>query len=293
MGGREHRISLHWLLDGVRSEPERDDRVLPLTRLVGAIIAPILLAAFVILFGLPGRTEQLFAWTISPELTPIIMGAGYGTGVYFFYRVVTVEEWHRVATVFPGIAVFTWFMAAATFLHWENFNHDHVTFYAWTFLYIVSPVLVPGIWLINRRTDPGASVVTIPKMPGMFRLAAAVSGIIITLSAVVLFVRPTPMIDQWPWGVSPLTTRIILGWVALFGVVMVTAAVDRRWSAWSIFVHTQVIFIALVLVGFTRAWSNFDTANPYTWVLVGGMVGYLLFLVVLYVVMERRTTEGP
>ena len=291
MSKREHRDSLHWLLDGFGSEPERTDRVLPITRLVGAIIAPILLAAFGILYGFPGRTEQLFAWTISPELTPIFMGAGYGTGVYFFYRVVTVEEWHRVAPVFPGIAVFTWFMAAATFLHWGNFNHDHATFYAWTFLYVVSPVLVPGIWLLNRRTDPGASGEMRSEIPGSLRLGAAVSGILITLSSVVLFVQPAPMMDHWPWTVSPFTTRIILGWAALFGVVNLAVAIDRRWSATRIFVHTQLIFVALMLVGFGRAWGNFDTANPFTWPLVVGLAGYLIFLAVLYLVMERRTGE--
>lgn len=290
MGGRKHRISMRWLFDGFRSEPERNDRVLPITKLVGAIIAPILLVAFVILYGFPGRTEQLFAWTIAPEMTPMIMGAGYGTGVYFFYRVVTIDEWHRVGPVFLGITIFTWFMAAATFLHWENFNHEHVTFYAWTLLYVISPFLVPGLWLLNRRTDPGPIGEKGLRMPEWLRLVAAISGVLITLPAIVLFVWPTPMIDNWPWTVSPLTSRIILGWAAIFGVANLAVAVDVRWSAARILIHSQIIGVSLVLVGVARAWGNFDTGNSLIWPVIGGMTGYLLIILVVYVVMERRST---
>ena len=288
MAERERDMVGARLVGGIRSVPERNDRILPITRLVGAIIAPILLGAFAILYGFPGRTEQLFAWTIAPELTPLIMGAGYGTGVYFFYRVVTIDEWHRVAVVFPAIAVFTWFMAAATFLHWENFNHDHVTFYAWAILYVVSPVLVPGIWLLNRRTDPGTHAGRGPELPRSVRFGAGISGIVITLTSVVLFVVPGPMIAHWPWAVSPLTARILLGWFVLVGVANLAVAIDRRWSAARILAHSQLIGFSLVLVGVGRAWGNIDVANPFAWPVVGGMAAYLLVVLVLYLVMERR-----
>ncbi len=266
----------------------QNDRILPLTRMVGIVIMPILFVAFLILYGFPTRTEQLFAWTIAPEMTPLMMGAGYGTGVYFFYRVATIDEWHRVAAIFPGIAVFTWFMAAATFLHWENFNHSHVTFYFWTILYVVSPALIPGIWLVNRRTDPRERIRESLEMPQWLRWGAAVSGVLITLTSAVFFVVPEVMIANWPWTVSPLTTRILLGWFALFGVVNLMVSFDRRWSAARILAHSQVIGFSLVLLAAVRAWANFDTANPYALPLVGGIAMYLLVIVVVYVVMERR-----
>lgn len=267
----------------------RDDRVLPVTRLVGLIIAPILAIAFVILFGFPGRTEQLFAWTIQPEMTPLVMGAGYGTGVYFFYRVVTTAEWHRVAPVFPGIAVFTWFMAAATVLHWENFNHSHVTFAAWAFLYAVAPVLIPALWMLNRRTDPMERPGDTTAMPRWLRVGAAASGLLIVATAVVLFVVPDVLIEHWPWAVSPLTSRILLGWFVLFGVANIAVGVDTRWSAARILAHSQFIGFGLVLVGVVRSWEDFDTTNPFTWPFVIGTVGYLLALSAVYLVMERRS----
>ena len=71
----------------------RDDRVLVATKVLAAIIVPFL-AAFA-LYVLPARTDW-FAWTIKPTMTPMIMGATYISGAYFFTRVLFASRWHRV-----------------------------------------------------------------------------------------------------------------------------------------------------------------------------------------------------
>jgi hypothetical protein len=68
----------------------RDDRVLPETRVVSALIVPFLIAGFVILYLFPDDTGRLFAWTIEPSMTPLVMGAGYVAGAYFLARGVRV-----------------------------------------------------------------------------------------------------------------------------------------------------------------------------------------------------------
>jgi hypothetical protein len=65
-----------------------DDRILPETRIIGALIPPFLVTAFVMLYLFPNDTEQLFAWTIKPSMTALMMGGGYVTGSYFFIRLV-------------------------------------------------------------------------------------------------------------------------------------------------------------------------------------------------------------
>ncbi|MCZ7672905.1 MAG: hypothetical protein M5U34_40200 [Chloroflexi bacterium] len=62
----------------------QDDRILPATRWVAALVAPILGLAFIILYFLPGRTGDFFALTIKLTMTPMMMGAGYLAGAYFF-----------------------------------------------------------------------------------------------------------------------------------------------------------------------------------------------------------------
>jgi hypothetical protein len=268
--------------------PARDGQVLPITRWVARFIIPFLAAAFLVLYGLPDQTTTYFAWTIRPEMTPIIMGAGYGAGVYFFYRVSTVDEWHTVAPVFLGIATFTWLMAIATVLHWENFNHSHFTFDLWVFLYAVTPVLIPALWALNRRTDSGGFTRGEPRLPQAVRVLGGGIGVLVTASAIVLFVAPELMIGVWPWTVSPFTARILAGWFALFGVVNGVVVLDPRWSAARILVQSQILGFTLVLIGVVRVRANFDPSNVLTWGVVGGMALYLIAILLLYIRMETR-----
>jgi hypothetical protein len=267
-------------------ETTRDDRVLGVTRWSGYVIAPVLFLAFISLYSYPGETGVYFAWAINPDLTPLLMGAGYGAGVYFFYRVVTVEEWHRVHVLFPGIAVFTLAMGIATYLHWDAFVLGRFSTWLWVFLYVVTPVLIPALWVVNGRTDPGVVVSGEAVVPPVIRWISGVVGIVLTFAIVVLFVFPELMIEQWPWAVSPLTSRVLLGWAAVFSVVNVFFAFETRWSAAKVPIESLVIWFGLLLVGFVRSWSDVDPTNPLLWVVIGGIAVYLVGLSVLYVLME-------
>lgn len=265
----------------------RDDRVLPVTRWIGGVIAVVLLLAFVILYGFPHATEEYFAWTITPDVTPIVMGAGYAAGGYFFLRVITVDEWHRVHMLFPGVAAFTWAMAFATLLHWELFNYEHVSTFLWIILYVVSPFLIPALWVLNRRTDPGMAAENEQLVPSSVRLGGGVLGIGMTIVLVVLFINPSWMIDVWPWSVSPLTARVLLGWAAVFSVWHIVLAFESRWSAARISLQSLVIWFLLIFVGFVRSWNDMDPSNPLAWGLIGGMIAYLVFVFLLYSYLER------
>jgi hypothetical protein len=266
----------------------RDDRVLPLTRWVAWFIIPFLAAAALVLYGVPDRTTEFFAWTIRPEMTPIVMGAGYAVGVYFFYRVSAAAEWHTVAPVFLGITAFTWTMAIATVLHWENFNHSHATFYLWVFLYAVTPFLVPAVWALNRRTDAREVSTGDRTLPRAVRVLGGGLGLVLVGSALAVFVAPDLILGRWPWTVSPLTARVLAGWIALFGVANGAAVVDPRWTGTRILVQCQIVGITLVLLGVLRVPDNFAPANALTWAGVGGVALYLGAIVALYLVMERR-----
>jgi hypothetical protein len=127
-----------------------------------------------------------------------------------------------------------------------------------------------------------------PSLPRVVRLCGGVLGLVVTVSAVVLFAVPDLMIGAWPWTVSPLTARILAGWFVLFGVVNGAVVRDGRWSAARVLVQSQVVGFALVLVGVVRFWGNFDGSNTLTWPVVGGMALYLALVSTLYVRMERR-----
>ena len=62
---------------GSRVPLARDDRVLPQTRALALFIVPFLLVAFVILYVFPDDTGRLFAWTIKPTMTAMVLASAY------------------------------------------------------------------------------------------------------------------------------------------------------------------------------------------------------------------------
>src|ERR1044072_7554448 len=132
----------------------RGDRFFPETRALAAAIVPFLLVAFGLLYLFPDDTRHWFAWNVQPTITPLIMGAGYIAGGYFFVRVARETRWHRIQVGFLPVTAFTLFMAIGTFNHLDRFMTAHVAFWIWVGLYVITPVLVPLAWVRNRATDP-------------------------------------------------------------------------------------------------------------------------------------------
>jgi len=274
-----------------RAQSVRDDRILPETRFVAFLIPPFLIVAFIMLYffpqdGVAFNGTPLFAWTIKPEMTPLFMGGGYISGSYFFVRMIMGGKWHWFTHGLPSIAVFTWFMGLATLLHLDRFNTSHISFYAWSILYLVTPFVVPAIWLRNRGADPGTPDPDVAVVPPMIRMVARIVGAVLLLIALFMFIFPSAAISIWPWTLTQLTARVVGGWFALPGMVGIMTSTDSRWSSWKILIESQSIALVLILISTARAWSNFDTSNPLTWVFIAGIALLLLAVGTLYFVMQ-------
>lgn len=102
------------------------------------------------------------------------------------------------------------------------------------------------------------------------------------------FFRPDLMIQLWPWKLTPLTARILCGWLALPGVLQLVLAREPRWSAWCIPVESQIISVGLILIAGVRAVGEFDRGKPSTSILAAGVVSWFVVLVILRVTMARR-----
>jgi hypothetical protein len=272
--------------------PVRDDRILPLTRVVAAVVIVILLFAWVVLFLSPGTTDRHFAWTIHPTMTAMLMGAGYGSALYFFAWVLAGRRWHRVALGFLPVTVFTWMMLGATFLHWDRFRHGSVPFLLWFWIYLLTPVLVPAVWLIDRRHDPGTPEEHDAAFPTWTRRAMAAAGVVLIAIAAWMYLFPASAIDVWPWLLTPLTARAVAAFVALPGVAWLAIASDPRWSAARVMLGTVAIGLALLLVAVARAWDEFDHANALSYLYVAGLVGTLAAIGALSVWMNGRARSG-
>jgi hypothetical protein len=267
----------------------RDDRVLRGTRILGAVIVPFLVVAFALLYFFPDDTRHWFAWDVQPTITPLIMGAGYIAGAYFFVRVALERRWHRIHVGFLPVTAFTLFMAIGTFNHLDRFMTAHVAFWIWVGLYVVTPVLVPLAWVRNRATDPRTPERDEPALPRGVRPLLLIAGGGQSVVALVLLLSPSTMIDNWPWLLSPLTAQTLGGWFALPGVTALMMGLDGRWSAIRITLESQLIGLALILLATARAWEDVDTSNALAYVFVIGIAGLFVALAALEWLMLRKS----
>ena len=275
-------------VDHVRTTRSRDDRVLLATRWLSAIIVPFLLAAFVVLYLLPEHTGELFAWKIQPRMSAMLLGEAYLAGAYFFVRAVLSSRWHRVAVGFLPVTTFATLMGITTILHWDRFIHSSFAFWTWVVLYFTTPFLVPAVWWRNRQTDPGTPESGDRLVPERVRLATSILGIGAVLIGLLFFLFPAFMISAWPWSLTPLTARVMGTLFALAGVGAICIALEARWSAVRIAFQSQMIALVLIVIAIVFSWSNFNQANPLTWVFIAGMVSLLVASPVFYVWMETR-----
>jgi hypothetical protein len=272
----------------------KDGRILPATHWASLVVFAILVPALVILWGIPDRTEDAWAWTIQPDLTPIVLGAGYGAGAYFFLRTFLSDQFHPSAAGIFGAAFFASFMLIATLIHWDKFNHGDapligaLVFYGWVAVYIISPFVVLGLWWTNRRTDSGEPAPGEAIVPLWVRRVAQVVAAVAFLGAAVFYLAPDEAIDVWPWDLTPLTSRVIGSFTAQVGVGALLISLDRRWSAWKLIVETFFVATALLLIGAIRAWDDFDTDNTLTYLYLGGLVTADIALLFLYRSMSRE-----
>jgi hypothetical protein len=271
-----------------------DGRILRVTHWASLVVFLILVPALVILWGLPDRTADAWAWTIKPDLTPIFLGAGYGAGAYFFLRTFLSRRFHPSAAGIFGAAFFAALMLIATIIHWDRFNHGDapligaMVFYGWVGVYAVSPFVVLALWWRNRSTDSGEPLPGEAIVPAAVRRTAQVAGVGALVAAAVFFLAPEQAIDVWPWDLTPLTSRVLGSFTAQVGLGALLLSLDRRWSAWKLIVQTFFVATALLLVGAIRAWGDFDTGNVVTYLYLGGLVAGDIALLLLYRDMTRQ-----
>lgn len=265
-----------------------DDRILKPTRIVSIVIIPVLSAAFVILYLFPTRTEQLWAWTMQGTMAPMIMGGGYLSGAYFFYRAATVRQWHRVGIGFIAITAFATLLGVATIMHWDRFNHDHVSFWAWALLYFATPFLLPWLWYENRKTDPHVLEPGDRAVPRPVQAVMAGVGAAQLVFAAVMFLRPTAVVGHTPFPMTPLVCRSLAAFVAFPAVVYLWFAFERRWSSFQILIETSLLGMLWIGVAGIRAWDEFTGSSLVVWWWRVGLVIAFGALLALRLVMGRR-----
>lgn len=270
----------------------RDNLIYRETKWLALFIIPFLIAAFALLYFWPNHTDKTFAWTIRPTMTPMMLAAAYIGGVFYFAGVVRAQKWSHIKVGFLPVTAFASILSIATILHWDRFNHQHISFFTWTSLYMTTPFLVIATWLRNRRRDPGTPDQADALIANSWRWLMGAVGAITIVASLLLFLQPAMMIDVWPWTLTPLTARVISAMFALPGLVGLGIAWDARWSAAKLILQSQGFSIVFILIGVIRAWEEFDPDNIVTFLFAGGLLFLLVGIAIFYWRMESNRPNG-
>jgi hypothetical protein len=265
-----------------------DNQILLETRWVAALVIPFLVVAFVILFIFPNETAILFAWKIQPSMSAMMLGSAYAGGIYFFAGVLRSKQWHKVKVGFLPVITFASLLGIATILHWDKFNHSHISFFAWAGLYFTAPFIVLFVWLRNRNQDTKSLDDKDTIIPYMARLVMGLFGAVTLLISLFLFLQPSMMIDLWFWTLTPLTARVMGAMFALPGIVGLGIAFDKRWSAAILILQSQGFSILLILIASILSLQDYDWKNWGSWIFVGGLGLMLISIIVLIMFMKSR-----
>lgn len=273
-----------------RTRSNADDSIYPSTRYLAMFVIPFLVVASAILLIFPRSTGELFAWPIQPPMTAMMLGSAYLGGIYFFASVLRAKRWHTIKAGFLPVATFAAMLGIATVLHWDRFNHSHISFWAWAGLYFLAPLLVFIVWLRNRKTDPGIQPGDL-LLPKPWRWVFGVVGSFTLLIAVLLFLQPNLMISIWPWKLSPLTARVVGAMFVLPGVLGLEFAIDSRWSAMRRILESQALSILLILISTSRDWGSMNHAGFAPQIFAFGMTALLTCIIGLYTYMQVKSNN--
>jgi hypothetical protein len=258
----------------------KNDRIFPITKIVAALVIPFLVLAFLILYLFPQESGQRFAWEINPFIMDVYMGAGYLGGSFLFLITLFGNRWHRVSAGFPAVTGFTIMMLLATILHWNRFDINHFPFQLWLILYVVTPVLVPWLWWRNRVTDPRVPETGDIILPAFMLVGVRIIGFILLFISIASFIWPSMLIQVWPWTLTPLTARVLMGWGVLLGVGNIAISTDNRWSSWQVAGGSIVIWHFLYLLGSFIHSGDFKNGQWFNWYNIS-VVGLLVAVAVI------------
>ncbi|WP_395243984.1 hypothetical protein ACGGZK_17960 [Agromyces sp. MMS24-K17] len=273
-----------------RERPPRDDRLLPATRILAAVVIPFLAAAAFLLLLLPGTTATTFAWTIRPPLSAMLLGSAYLGGIWFFSWTVLETRWHRVHPGFPAVVVFAGLLGIATLLHADRFHPWHVSFVTWSVLYAVTPFAVLAVLLVNRLRDPRTPEPDDAEVPRVWATWLAVAGGLAAVAGLALFLSPVPsaLSEAWGWSLTPLTAKVLGAVLTLPGVVNLQLLRDRRWSSFRWTFQAQLASLAAMLVSVAARAGDLEWTRPAAWAFAALIAGSAVAYAVFYAGMERR-----
>ncbi|WP_426228262.1 hypothetical protein [Pseudarthrobacter sp. DSP2-3-2b1] len=270
------------------SVPTEATPLIPQMRRLLYAAAFLVFLAGLVLFVFPLRTAEFFAWTVTPPMTAVFLGAAYWASAGLEVAGARSAGWESAKLAVWPVFIFTTLTLGVTLLHLDRFHLSpenallaQIATWAWLAIYAIVPVAMLAVSLLQlRRRRAAATSVTAgrPALPPALRLLMlGIAGVLLVYGVALLAV-PLPAATWWPWQLSELTARAVgawlvgLGWSAAQGQFRSDLRTVRPVALTSVvFVILQAI--ALLRYGGTLTWPSAQAIGFVTVLLAIGVAG--------------------
>jgi hypothetical protein len=184
------------------------------------------LPAFVVLGLFPGKTADLFVWTVQPEASAHLLAVMYGNAAILAALTLARRSWPEVRVAFVVFTVFSLAATTATFFFLDPFlAHPRYFFVYWLCNYFFLCLVTPFVFVREELTSGGRLPVREP-LGGIARAAAVIAAVGCLAAGIAMLVGPDFVAGGWPWMLTPLVARIIGVWLTALGLAFLWAVGD-------------------------------------------------------------------
>jgi len=214
----------------------------------------------------PHATETNFAWPIQTVVVAALFGAIYFCALLLMLAGAFTRIWEHVRVIVLPSAVFTAVMLLPTFLHWDRFSTQSVSFALWLASYLLPPPIFVAcyIWQQKRSQPVGFGVAR--PLPGFARTFLFANGAALTVFSIVVMLFPSSLQAIAPFAFTPLTARALAGFVALAALLQVSMALENDWQRARLATVMLIPLPFVVVLQLLRFASGVQWGNAALWV---------------------------
>lgn len=213
----------------------------------------------------PQDSATNFAWPIQPVVMAAVLGAFYMSSALLFVVPFFARRWEMIRVMILPTAIFSTVQLIATFLHWEKFSVGITPFYVWFASYLLPPPIFLTAYLWHQRRAAPPTPEADSPLPAWMRTLFWITGIGLILVAASAFILPSLLIQNFPWQLTPLTTRSLCGWIMILGVVLISMVRENDKARVRFATPLLILILPTLLLQMSRFADQVDWANPVLW----------------------------
>lgn len=224
----------------------------------------------------PQDSATNFAWPIQPVVMAAVLGGFYMSSALLFVLPLLARRWEMIRVMVLPTAVFSTLQLIATFIHWDKFSIGTTPFYVWFASYLLPPPIFISAYVWHqRRTGTREGQQGFP-LPAWIRTLFWTFGFVLVSGAGIAFILPSLLIPNFPWALTPLTTRSLCAWILTLGLILISMNRENDVDRVRLASPFLIMILPALLIQMSRYADQVDWSHPTLW--IGAIVAAVIAL---------------